>query len=77
MPAVIADTQLFPSEVAVAVVGAATVVPTVRDVTGLAFPILVTFTVHSAGGRVTRGALPVAGAVIGTGVDPGERDVFI
>lgn len=66
MPAVIADTQLLPSEVAVAVVGAAAVVPAVRDVTSLAFPVLVTFTVHSAGSRVTRGALPMAGAVIGT-----------
>lgn len=77
MPAVIAHAQLLPGEVAVSVVGAAAVVPAVRDVAGLAFPVLVTFTVHSAGGRVTGGALPMAGAVIGTRVDPGQRDVFI
>lgn len=50
LPTVIADTQLLPGEVAVAVVGASAVVPAVRDVTGLAFPVLVAFTVHSAGG---------------------------
>ncbi len=77
LPAVIADAQLLPGEVAVAVVGAAAVVPAVRDVAGLAFPVLVTFTVHSAGDGVTRGALPVAGAVIGTRVYPGQKDVFI
>lgn len=70
MPAVVADAQLLPGEVAVAVVRAAAVVPAVWDVAGLAFPVLVTFTVHSAGGRVTRRALPVAGAVVGTRVDP-------
>lgn len=77
MPALVADTQLLPGEVAVAVVWAATVVPAVRDVAGLAFPILVTFTVHSAGGRVARRALPVARAVIGTRVDPGQKIIFI
>lgn len=50
LPAVITDAQLLPREVAVAVVGAAAVVPAVGDVAGLAFPVLVTFTVHSAGG---------------------------
>lgn len=77
LPAVVADTQLLPSEVAVAMVGATAVVPAVGDIAGLAFPVLVTFTVHSAGDRVPRGALPVARAVIGTRVDPGEKDVFI
>lgn len=48
MPAVIAYTELFPSEVAVAMVWAATVVPAVRDVAGLALPVFVTLTVHSA-----------------------------
>lgn len=60
LPTVIADTQLLPGEVAVAMVRAATVVPAVRDVTSLAFPVLVTFTVHSAGGRVTGRALPMS-----------------
>ena len=77
LPALVADTQLLPGEVAVTVVGAATVVPAVRDVAGLAFPILVTFTVHSAGGRVARRALSMARAVIGTRVDPGQKSVFI
>lgn len=76
MPAVVADTQLLPREVAVAVVGAAAVVPAVGDVAGLAFPVLVTFTVHSAGDRVPGSALPMARAVIGTRVDPGQRHVF-
>lgn len=73
MPAVVADTQLLSGQVAVAVVGAAAVVPAVRDVAGLAFPVLVAFTVHSAGGRVAGGALPVAGAVVGARVDPGQK----
>ncbi len=77
MPAVVAHAQLLPREVAVAVVGAAAVVPAVRDVARLAFPVLVTLTVNSAGGRVTRRALPMARAVIGTGVDPGQTGVFI
>lgn len=72
LPTVIAYTQLLPGEVAVAVVGTSAVVPAVRDVTGFAFPILVTFTVHSAGGRVARRALPMSRAVIGTRVDPGQ-----
>lgn len=76
LPAFIADTQLLPGEVAVAVVGAAAVVPAVRDVTGLAFPVLVALAVHSAGGRVTGGALPVARAVIGARVDPGTEGWF-
>lgn len=49
MPAVIADTKLLPCEVAVAVVRAAAVVSAIRDVTGFAFPVLVAFTVDSAG----------------------------
>lgn len=70
LPAVVADAQLLPGEVAVAVVGAAAVVPAVRDVAGLAFPVLVAFAVHSAGDGVPGGALPVTGAIIGTRVDP-------
>ena len=73
LPTVIADTQLLPGEVAVAVVGAAAIVPAVRDVTGLTFPVFVTFTVDSAGSRVPWGALPMARAVIGAGVDPGKK----
>lgn len=49
LPAVIADTKLLPCEVAVAMVRAAAVVSAIRDVTGFAFPVLVAFTVHSAG----------------------------
>lgn len=70
LPTVVADAQLLPGEVAVAVVGAPAVVSAVRDVTRLAFPVLVTLTVHSAGGGVTRRALSMSRAVIGTGVDP-------
>lgn len=74
MPAVIADAQLLPGEVAVSVVRAAAVVPAVGDVAGLTFPILVTFTVHSASSGVPRGALPMARAVIGTRVDSGQKE---
>lgn len=49
LPTVVADAQLLPSEVAVAVVGASAVVPTVRDVASFPLPIFVTFAVHSAG----------------------------
>lgn len=77
LPTVIANTQLLPSEVAVAVIRAAAVVPAVGDVAGLALPVLVTFTVHSASGRVPGGALPMARAVIGTRVDPEKKDVVI
>lgn len=70
LPTVVADAQLLPGQVAVAVVGAPAVVSAVRDVARLAFPVLVTFTVHSTGGRVTRRALSMSRAVIGTGVDP-------
>lgn len=48
LPAVIAHAQFFPSEVAVAVVWAATIVPAVWDVTGLALPVFITLTVYSA-----------------------------
>lgn len=50
LPTVVADAQLLPSEVAVAVVGAPAVVPTVWDVASFPFPVFVAFTVHSAGG---------------------------
>lgn len=73
MPAVVADAELLPGEVAVAVVGAAAVVAAVRDVAGLALPVLVALAVHPAGGRVARRALSVPGAVVRTGVDPGQR----
>lgn len=74
MPAVVADAELLPGEVTVAVVRAATVVPTVRDVAGLALPVLVALAVHPAGGRVARCALSMSGAVVRTGVDPGQRE---
>lgn len=73
LPAVVADAQLLPCEVAVAMVGASAVVPAVGDVTGLTFPVLVTFTVHSASSRVPWSALPMARAVIRTRVDPGQK----
>lgn len=77
LPTVIADTQLLPGEVAVAVVRASTVVPAVRDVTGFTFPVLVAFTVDSTGCRVTGSALPVSRAVIGTRIDPGQKSIFV
>lgn len=69
MPAVVADAQLLPRQVAVAVVGAAAVVPAVRDVAGLALPVVLALAVHPARDRVGRAAPPVARAVVGTGVD--------
>lgn len=66
LPAVIAHAQFFPGEVTVAVIGAATVVPAVRDVTGLTLPVLIAFAIHTARYRVPRGALPMARAVIWT-----------
>lgn len=66
MPAVVAHAQLFPGKVAVAVVWAATVVPAVGDVAGLALPVLIAFAIYAARYRVPRGALPVARAVIWT-----------
>lgn len=60
LPAVIAYTQFFPSEVAVAVVRAATVVPAVRDVAGLALPVFIALTVHSARYGVGGGTLAMA-----------------
>lgn len=73
LPTLITDAELLPSEVAVAVVGAATVVPAVRDVAGLALPVLVALAVHPAGSRVARRALSVSGAVVRTRVDAGQR----
>lgn len=64
LPAVIAYTQLFPSEVAVAMVWAATVVPAVRYVTRFSLPVFITLTVHSARYGVRGGALAMARAVI-------------
>lgn len=60
MPAVIAHTQLFPSEIAVAVIRAATVVSAVRDVAGFTFPIFITLAVHAACYGVGGGALSMA-----------------
>ena len=51
-------------------VWAATVVAAVGDVTRLALPVLVTLTVHTAGDGVPCGALPMARAVIGAGINP-------
>ena len=73
LPAVVADAQLLPGEVAVAAVGAAAVVAAVRDVAGLALPVLVALAVHTAGDGVPRGALAVARAVVGARVDAGQR----
>ena len=73
LPAVVADAQLLPGEVAVAAVGAAAVVAAVRDVAGLALPVLVALAVHMAGDGVPRGALAVARAVVGARVDAGQR----
>lgn len=69
LPAVIADTQLFPCEVTVPVVGAAAVGLTVGDVAGLALPVLIALTVHLAGSGGARCTLPVARAIVGTRVD--------
>lgn len=74
MPAVVTDTAFLPSEVTVAMVGAATVVPAVGDVTGLALPVLLTLAVHPAGDGVSRAALPMTGAIIGARVDPAHPE---
>lgn len=73
LPAVVANAQLLAGEVAVAAVGAAAVVATVRDVASFPLPVLVALAVHAAGRRVARRALPVARAVAGTRVDPGHK----
>lgn len=68
LPAVVADTKLFSGQVTVAVIGAATVIPAVRDVAGFAFPVIVALTVHTAQDWVRRAASSVARAVVGTRV---------
>ena len=70
LPAVIAHAELLAGQVAVAVVGAAAVVAAVRDVAGLALPVLVALAVHAAGDGVARCALAVARAVVRTRVYP-------
>lgn len=70
LPAVVADAELLPGQVAVAAAWTATVVPAVRDVTGFSFPVLLTLAVDPAGRRVGRAASAVAGAVVGAGVHP-------
>lgn len=68
LPAVVADAQFFASQVAVAAVGAAAVVPAVGDVAGLAFPVVLAFAVHPSRHRVGSTAPAVARAVVGTRV---------
>lgn len=71
MPAVVADAQLLPRQVAVAATRAATVVAAVRDVAGLSLPVLLALAVDAARRRVGRAAPAVARAVVGAGVHPG------
>lgn len=75
LPAVVADAELFPGQVAVAVIRAAAVVSAVRDVAGLPFPVLLALAVHTTRGRVRRAASAVARTVVGTGVYPEEDTV--
>lgn len=75
MPAVVADAELLSSQVTVAVIRAATVIPAVRDVAGFSFPVLLTFTVHATRDGVRCAASAAARAVVGTRVYPaGGRD---
>lgn len=69
LPAIVAHAEFLSGEVAVAMIGAATVVPAVRDVTGLALPEVLAVTIYTTCYRVPRGTLPVARAVIWTRVD--------
>lgn len=74
MPAVVADAELLAGQVAVAVVGAATVASAVRDVAGFALPVLVALAEHAANRRrVGRAAPAVARTVVGTRVYPAGR----
>lgn len=68
LPAVVADAELFPGQVTVAVIRAATVIPAVRDVAGFSFPVLLALTVHATRHRVRCAASSVARTVVGTGV---------
>lgn len=70
LPAVVADAELLPGQVAVSAARAATVVPAVRDVAGLSLPVLLALTVHTTRDRVRRAAPAVARTVVGTGVYP-------
>lgn len=74
MPAVVADAELLSGQVAVAVVRAATVIPAVRDVAGVSFPVLLALTVHTARDGVRRAASAVARTVVGTRVYPEEEE---
>jgi len=60
LPAVVADAQLFSGQVTVAVIRAATVVPAVRNVAGLSFPVLLALAVHATCDRVCGAASAVA-----------------
>lgn len=68
LPAVVAHTQLLSGQVAVAVVGAATVVLAVGDVAGLTLPVLVAFTVNAAGDGAAGRAFAVARTVVWAGI---------
>lgn len=69
LPAVIADTELFSRQVAVAMVWAATVGFAVRDITRFPFPVLITLTVHLTRNRDTGCTLSMARAIVGTRID--------
>lgn len=74
LPTIVADTEFFSREVAVAVVWAATVGFTVWDVARFPFPVLVTLTVHLTRSRGARGTLPMARAVVRTGIDSAKHN---
>lgn len=70
MPAVVADAQLLPGQVTVAVIWAATVVSAVRDVARVPLPVLLALAVHTSCDRVRSAASAVARTVVGTRVYP-------
>lgn len=75
LPAVVADAELLSRQVAVAVIGAATVGSAVGDVAGWSFPVLVALAVDAAQHQVGRAAPAMTRTVVGTRVYPeGEME---
>lgn len=77
LPTIIADTQFLPCEVTVAVVRTAAIGFTVGNITGLALPVFVTFTVYLTGNGDTRCTFPMARAIVRTRVDSIKHNLYM
>lgn len=77
LPTIIADTQFFPCEVTVPVVRTAAIGFTVGNITGLALPVFITFTVYLTWNRDTRCTLPMARAIVRTRVDSVKHNSYM